>query len=341
MAGAEASVTTLLGALGPHVEVTVMGTTASVVEGLARARPGTATRLCRPVRSKADVAAIVDHLRAVRAVRPDVFQANLHTLWSCQYGLAAAIACPGVRVVAVEHTPPIPGSPFQHRLKRWTSSRLAAHVAASRAVARAVETTAGLPAGSVRTIYNGVPESAAPLPDRRGRVIGAVGRLVPEKGFDILLAALADVPEATLRMVGDGPARAQLEAEALRLGVADRVEFRGWRDDLGAELAGMDVLAAPSRLEGTPISVVEAMLAGVAVVASRTGGLPEVVEDGETGLLAPPEDPAALAGALRSLLDDPARRARMAGKGRELALQRFSPTTAARAFEALYDEIRP
>src|SRR5205814_1664834 len=139
-----------------------------------------------------------------------VFQANLHTMWSCQYGLVAAIACPGVRVVAVEHYPPIPGSPFQRQLKRWTSSRLAGHVAVSRVMAREIEAAAGLPTGSVRTIYNGVPELAAPPPDRRGCVIGAVGRLVPEKGVDILLAALLDVPGAALRVVGDGPERTQL-----------------------------------------------------------------------------------------------------------------------------------
>jgi glycosyltransferase involved in cell wall biosynthesis len=139
--------------------------------------------------------------------------------------------------------------------------------------------------------------------------------------------------------VGDGPARPDLEARTADLGLADRVEFRGWRSDLGSEFASFDVLAVPSRLEGFGMAAAEALLAGVPVVASRTGGLPEVVAHGETGLLVPPDDPVALAGALRTVLDGPEAAGGMAERGRELVLDRFSPAAMARAFEDLYDEV--
>jgi glycosyltransferase involved in cell wall biosynthesis len=341
VAGAEASLATLLAALGVHVRVTVVGTDAAVVAALAEARPGSATRVCRAVRDKADVRGIVDHLRTVRSMRPDVLHVNLHTLWSCQYALAAGIVTPGVRVVAVEHTPPIAGSPFQHRLKRWTSARLAAHVAIADAVARGVEATAGLPAGSVRTIHSGVREPRVPVdaPARTGDTVGAVGRLVGEKCFDVLLGAVADIPGARLRLVGDGPERAALEAEARRLGITDRVAFRGWQADVGAELAAMDVVAVPSLFEGFGTAAVEALLAGVPVVVSRRGGMPEYVVDGETGLLVEPGDRAGLAGALRSLLGDPELRERLARAGEARVRSLFSPEASARAFEDLYDAL--
>jgi glycosyltransferase involved in cell wall biosynthesis len=339
LAGAEESLSTLLAELADHVRVTVIGVDAAVVAALAAARPGAATRLCRPVRNKSDAIGVADHLRVIASVRPDVLQVNLHTMWACQYALLAGIAVPRVRVIAVEHTPPIPGTPFQHRVKRWTSAHLAAHVAGSNAVARGVEAVAGLDPQSVRTIYYGVRAPDSRPASRTGHTVGSIGRLVREKGYDVLLAALATVPDARLRLVGDGPERSALEAQATALGVAERVEFRGWQADIASELAAMDAMAVPSRLEGFGIVAVEAMLAGVPVVASRTGGMPEYIVDDETGVLVDPDDEVGLASALRALLADPDRRGRLSAAGERYAQSHFAPERCARAFEELYADL--
>lgn len=340
-AGAEMSLETLLAALGRHVDVTVLGIRQRVVERLAAARPGSEGVVVRQATGKTDLGGIRAHLGAVRRVRADIFVANLRTSWSCQYGLLAALLTRGTRIVAVEHAPLRPAVALQRGLKRVMSRRLAAHVAASDHSARTVEGLAGLAPGSVRTIYNGVPDLPLGDPPRSfGRpAVGAVGRLVREKGFDVLVRALPELPGATAVLVGDGPERGPLERLAAELGVGDRLVVTGWEREPRRLLPAFDILAAPSRFEGFGIAIVEAMLAERAVVASRVGGIPEVVADGETGVLVPAGDPAALAGALRGLLDDPERRRRLGERGRGEALERFAPATAARAFEALFDEI--
>ena len=139
----------------------------------------------------------------------------------------------------------------------------------------------------------------------------AVGALVPPKGHEHLLAALprviARVPRAHLVVAGEGPLRAALEAQARALGCADRVRLPGAIDDLPGWFAAADVVAMPSVQEGLGTSLLDAMAAGRPVVASSTGGIPEVVRDGVDGRLVPPADPVALADALAEVLLDPAR----------------------------------
>src|SRR5207302_6028335 len=114
--------------------------------------------------------------------------------------------------------------------------------------------------------------------------------------------ALATRPDAALVLVGDGPERRSLAALAGDLGLDDRVLFAGWQTQPRRYLTTVDVFALPSRFEGFPLAVVEAMLAELPVVASAVGSVPEAVREGETGLLVPPDDPARLAAALRRLL---------------------------------------
>src|SRR5205823_4013374 len=120
-----------------------------------------------------------------------------------------------------------------------------------------------------------------------GPVIGAIGRLAPEKGYDLAIHALRDLPEATLVLVGDGSERERLEAIARELGVAERVQFTGWSDEPRRYLPGFDAFVLPSRQEGFPLAVVEAMLAGLPVVAADVGSVSEAVVDEETGYLVP------------------------------------------------------
>lgn len=170
-----------------------------------------------------------------------------------------------------------------------------------------------------------------------------VGRLRIRKGVEILLEALAGEPEdttATLLIAGEGEHRAALEARTSLLGLGDRVAFLG-RQSAGAVdglLAGARALVVPSTYEGMPLVVLEAMEAGVPVIASAVSGIPEVVIDGETGWLVPSENPAALARAVREAMNDPEEARRRGESGRRRLDQRFRPRHAAATWQSLIKE---
>ena len=342
LGGAERSLATLLAELDPAYTVTVLATTPGVGEALVAARPGTRLQILPRVRNKADLGAIRTHLTAMRELRPRVLHANLWWSWTGQYGVAAGVATPGVRVVVVEHGAVFPAADrMQLAVKRAFARRFAAHVSVGKGSARALERALRLPHGSVRTIHNGVVDMPPP-PQRQPDgppVLGAVGRLSPEKGFDVLIKALAEIPEARLVIVGDGPERPQLERLADAIGVAQRVEITGWVEDARAHLPGFDLFVMPSRFESFPLAIIEAMLAERAVVATDVGSISEAVIAGHTGALVPPGDPHALAAAILSLLDSPDRRAEMGRHAREIALAQFSADAMARSYEELYREV--
>lgn len=170
-------------------------------------------------------------------------------------------------------------------------------------------------------------------------LIVTIGRLAAEKGHAYLIDALAGLDGVQLLVVGDGPERAALEARARALGLDRRVCFLGVREDALSILALADACALPSLYEGFGIVVLEAMALGVPVVASRTGGLPEVIRDGETGLLVPPADPRALAAALRSVLFDPDLARRVAHRAREAVHFSYDLPRMIDRVESLYDRV--
>jgi glycosyltransferase involved in cell wall biosynthesis len=226
-------------------------------------------------------------------------------------------------------------------LKRLTSRAVARHVGVGERTSREVEELLRLPTGSVQTIHNGVPDVTVDARPRQvsGPIVGAVGRLEHQKGFDVFLRALPDVPGATAVLVGDGGEREALRQLSTRIGVADRVVWAEWTDDVRSYLPSFDVFALPSRFEAFPLAMLEALLAERAVVAADVGSVAEAVLPGETGLLVPAEDPAALAGAIRNLLADEGLRRRLGSRGRELVLGRFTASQMTRSFERLYEEI--
>ena len=186
------------------------------------------------------------------------------------------------------------------------------------------------------------PANPAPGPV----IVTAVGRLAPEKGPDLLLAALRILNEhgaaAALRVVfaGDGPLRSSLQAQAAAWGLAPYVEFSGAFDDLAPIMQRTDIVAHPTRNDGRSVSVLEAMAWAKPVVATRVGGLPELIEEGVNGLLTPPDDPAALAAALHRLAQDPDLRRRMgqAGRARFLAGD-FTVAAMVKATLAVYRQV--
>jgi glycosyltransferase involved in cell wall biosynthesis len=186
-----------------------------------------------------------------------------------------------------------------------------------------------------------VPEDPPPRPAGRGRLV-IVAQLVHRKGVDVALRAVAaaarDHPQLALTVVGDGPERASLERLAAELGVAERVRFTGALPAPEAELRAADLFVLPSRLDNLPMALLEAMAAGLPVVASRVGGVPDAVLPGTTGLLVPPDDPAALAAAVSALVADPARAAALGAAAHALARRHFSLEAMGRGFLKVYGE---
>jgi glycosyltransferase involved in cell wall biosynthesis len=339
--GADLSMSHLLRRLDSAVEVTVLGVSPGIVERVAAARPGAATCVVPRPRSGHDMRSLAAHVRILRELEPQILHANLSSPWSCQYAIAAAGMLRRPRVVAVYQLPLAPFSRRQRLAKKLTMRAVDRHVGVGDATSREVEELLGLDRGSVSTIHNGVPDRLAPLLPRirPGLLVGAVGRLAQQKGFDTLIRALRDVDDATLVLVGDGGERTSLERLARQLGVADRIVWAGWNDDARAYLPSFDVFALPSRFEGFPLAVLEALLARTAVVASDVGSTAEAVQHEKTGLLVPPNDPAALARAIRRLLADEQLRVRLGEEGRRLVLARFTDVHMTRAFESLYREL--
>jgi glycosyltransferase involved in cell wall biosynthesis len=163
----------------------------------------------------------------------------------------------------------------------------------------------------------------------QGKRLLFVGRLANVKGVPVLLKALSaiskDRPELTLSIAGDGPDRAGLEAQAKQLGIAQNVKFLGYQSQSQVRelLQQTDVFVLPSFAEGVPVVLMEAMAAGVPVVTTRIAGVPELVDDGVSGILTPPGDEVALGSAIATLLDDPTRRATMGEAGREKVAAEF------------------
>jgi len=173
-------------------------------------------------------------------------------------------------------------------------------------------------------------------------VIGTVARLVPVKGITHLIDAapriFSEVPDAQLLIVGDGELRQSLQAQAQALGVEDRVHFTGFRADAPALLAGMDVFVLPSLNEGMGRVLVMAMALGKPIVATRVGGIPELLNGGEAGMLVPPANPSAIAEAVLAVIRDPDLAERIAAAGRSRST-RYSARAMVEALAGLYREV--
>ncbi len=171
-------------------------------------------------------------------------------------------------------------------------------------------------------------------------VVGYVGRLVPIKDLGTLVRgvalARARLPRMRLVIAGDGEERPELEALVTQLALDRHVDFLGWRGDLPALYAAMDVFVLTSLNEGTPVSLIEAMAAGVPAVATSVGGVPDVIEQGVTGVLIPPRQPQALAQALADVVMQPERAGRMAACARQMVRERFDSVRLVEEVEAMY-----
>lgn len=304
----------------------------------------------RPVRALGDLdaGALGRILGICRAIRPGLVHA--HT------ARAHALAVTAARLAGV------PARVVTRRtelgMKRhWLSrakyrSGVSHYIAISRRVAESLA-AGGVDPARVTVVYSGVPmprvegDPAVARQEARRRlglpaggfVGGFVGALTREKGADLALEAWARLTSPhRLIVVGDGPERGKLTARTRQADLAGRVTWTGFVDDVAPIWPALDILVAPSRHEGLGTAVIQAMGAGVPVVAAAVGGLTEVVEDGRTGRLTPPDDPAALAARIDELAASSVERERLARAGRERAAE-YSVERMVAGTRAVYETL--
>ena len=235
----------------------------------------------------------------------------------------------------------------------WVMRQMSAIVAVSEAARTAMLARGEAPAAQIRVVPNGIaPPAVVCVADetRKGLGIAAdallvvcVARLEPEKDIGSLIRAISQVhdalPAARCLVAGDGSLRAGLEEQIACLGLTGVVRLLGFQPDAPAIIAAADVFALPSLAEPFGLVLLEAMAQGKPVIATQAGGPLEIVADGETGLLVPPASPEALAEAIQSLLDDPAKRRRLGEDGRTRFQNCFTAEKMAQATAKVYQQV--
>lgn len=281
-----------------------------------------------------DIRGATRFVRAVRHAKPDII--HLHA-----GGLSprfAARATGSARVVV-----------HFHSLAEESGNRngkLRPAVGADLIIANSEATASGI-SGNPIVVYPGVkvPPRRRPRVDTSSPIvrIGVAARLAPVKGIEHLIAAAKllerEFPKLILEIAGTGVDRPRLHGQAIAAEIADRVRFIGWKDDITALMSEWDVYVQPSLAEGFGIAALEAMAAGLPVVATRVGGLCELVEDGTTGWLVNAGDPKALAHRIGSLIREPDMRLRMGNAGRQRAATRFSLEREASSIQSAYERL--
>jgi glycosyltransferase involved in cell wall biosynthesis len=337
--GAEISLGHLIATASDQVQISVVGVSQKVVEAIANRRPQ-AQQFVLPA---GGIQSFVAHLQILSRLQPDIIHANLCTPWSCATGLTAALMLPRARVVRVDQLPLRTTAAIALWRTRAISLRVDAHVAVGQASAQRMEDFYALGRGSVLSIPNGVPDLGAPEPlllRTDGQlVVGSVGRLDLMKAHELLLQAIAPLQGVKAVILGEGEQRTALEKLAFNLGIGDRVSLPGWIDNPRSHLSEFDVMALPSRSEGFPLAIVEAMLAARPVVATRVGSVPEAVLHGETGLLIDKNDVNGLTQAILQLRDDPALRSRLGQRAREMAIAHFTVESMTTSYERLWQKL--
>ncbi len=283
---------------------------------------------------------------ALRRLRPDLV--HLQRPWppAGRRALAAAVLARPRALVVTEHLAPGQRSLKGRALDRILALGVTRWIAVSPDVGRWVASATDADPTRIRVVTNGVEPSPpaavgdapaiGPTPDGPLRV-AMIAQLRPQKGHDVLLDAVARISDPVLvTLAGVGPEQARIAERIRQLGLGSRVQLVGFVEDVSGLLGASDVVVLPSRFEGLPLAVLEAMAAGRAVIGSRVPGTADVIDDGRTGLLVPPADPAALASAIERLARDPELRTRLGDAGRARVAQRYDVRATIRSVEAVY-----
>lgn len=300
-----------------------------------------------PIARRGQLAGILRLRRALRIERPAIFHAHLSWPFACKHGVRAAWLAGVPAIVGTAQLYLDAQGARRPPLVLRLYDRI---IAVSEEVKARYANDLSVPARTLAVVHNAIRvasagRSADPsvraglIRGRPDYVVLTPARLHPQKGHTYLLAAAAQIPDVTFVLAGDGPLRADLEAQARQLGVADRCVFLGYRSDIPALLAAADLVVLPSLYEGLPVSILEAMAAERPIVATAIGGTDEAVIAERTGLLVPPRDTGALVSAIRRLRAEPALARRLAVAGRERVEREFSSGIMATRVMRIYDEV--
>lgn len=279
--------------------------------------------------------------RQLEALRPDLVHVHL---FHAEVTVASLGRIQPARLLTHHHGDFLiaQGRKLEVALDRWAGRQMDVVVAVSDAVREFLVGEYRYPSEKVVTIRNGW--EGAPLPPKRSGSLNILctANLRPEKGHAVLLKAFAGVvtelADVRLTLVGGGPLQSELENQVDRLGLGQRVRFTGPVDDVWPYLAEADVFVLPSLSEPLGIAIIEAMAAGLPVVATSAGGIPELVRHGDNGLLTTPGDERELAEALVQMLRSPELRTRFGNSGRSIAAS-LTMARMSDAYEALYDSV--
>lgn len=305
-------------------------------------------------RSEFDVRAAWQLTRVFADVRPDVIHAHdPHAVALAAMALKAPMR-QGLSKPLFVASRRVDFHLQRHAFSRWKNSQVDVWICASAVIAQMIEHD-GIAADRIAVVHEGVNISQidkVPLVDAHAAfflphnapVVGNVAALVPHKGQKYLVGAAArvvrEVPDARFVILGDGELRESLERQIKELGLERHVILGGFRDDVIGLIKSFDLFVMSSVTEGLGTSILDAMACAKAVVGTRTGGIPEAIRDHDTGLLVPPHDEAALAGAILSLLKDPGLRARMAASGRQRAAEHFGVDRMVSETLGVYERFR-
>jgi len=285
-----------------------------------------------------------------RSTKSDILHLNLPGPYSAQYSLVAPIAkMAGIRkIVSTEHLPMV--SPFRKGkiLKSFGNLFIDRVITVSKDNVKHLEKKHGIKKKKISVIYLGIPDITVERDGAKERIgfsdkdiiVAVIGSLEERKGQKTALEVIEKLPvEYKLLLVGTGPLEKELKSMVENLGLVGRVHFMGYVDDISSVLSATDVLMVTSSLEATPFVVIEAMAAGVPVVANAIYGLTEMVEDGVTGLLVPPGDAVKTAEAVTSIASDRLVWEGMSAAAREFYNKRFKLERFVAETASVYDEV--
>ncbi len=287
----------------------------------------------------------------IRKIRPHIV--HTHLLHADLYGVLSAVLAGTKIMISTKHGyDDYEKTSFFYKLNSISSRWLNRVITISDALQVKVAEAEGIPKSKMATIYYGLdgetyasnrdagPARSCLNATNDACLIGTVGRLIPVKGYEILLKAVAGIElDFRLLIMGDGPLKGRLEKISLELGLSDKVKFLGFISEVSPMLSGLDIFVLPTLGEGFGLVLLEAMAHRLPIVSTNTMAVPEIVEDRKTGILVPPKDAAALKEAIETLIRSTDQRAKMGKRGWEKLIKTFSVDKMVYQTGSLYQEL--
>ncbi len=306
--------------------------------------------VCLPeIKNWRDISGFIRFIRKLRHINPSVFHAHLPWHLRCTFGILCAFFARIPAIVATLHAYQENIGRKELIIQKLLSILVDRYIAVSQGIAKQFKKVTPFD-GNVLVIHNGIcidkfsktnmddPLSSMKA-EKRSTTILMIARMDKYKGYEDLISAAALIPQANFVLAGEGPERKNLERKVKEQDIKDRVLFLGYREDIPSLLHSCDLFVLPSLFEGLPLTILEAMAAGKAVIASNISGIDEIITDGKTGFLVPPKDPEALASVIKTCISNPEIAQKVAQAGNIRVKKEFSDKKMLKAISTLYEEL--